>query len=123
MSKGTALVVDDDRALLGLIAAYVTRLGYDVETSTSGEDALRRFREGPSRYSLVVTDARLPDLPGRDLLSRMIEVNHDLRAVLSSGMPVEPLEMPSGFSAKVEFLQKPYRAADLARVIDLVLGG
>jgi DNA-binding NtrC family response regulator len=118
VNKGTALVIDDDPALLGLIAAYLTRLGYDVETSRSSQRALSRFQERPAAYALVVTDARLPDLPGRDLLLKMIEVKHDLRAVLSSGMPVEPIQVPEGVPARVEFLQKPYRAADLERVVD-----
>jgi two-component system response regulator AtoC len=123
VNQGTVLVVDDERPLLDLLASYLTRLGYEVEACTSGEEALERFQYRPFGYALVVTDVRLPDLSGQDLVLKMTEMNGDLRVVVSSGIPIEPLQLPPGFSGKVRFLQKPFRVSELARAMEAVLAG
>jgi FixJ family two-component response regulator len=123
VNKGTVLVVDDDQSLLDLLASYLTRLGYDVEACASGNEALGHFQQRPMRYVLVVTDARLPDLSGQDLVLGMAGVKADLRVVICSGIPVGPVPLPPGFSGRVEFLQKPFRASELARALETALAG
>jgi CheY-like chemotaxis protein len=58
------LCVDDNpRVLLALKAALIGG-GFAVETLTSGWEALRRLRDRPREFRVVVTDIRMPELTG-----------------------------------------------------------
>ncbi|MCG8472026.1 MAG: response regulator [Desulfobacterales bacterium] len=56
------LVIDDDRALLGLYHQMLERAGYTVHTATSGEEGIRMFDRGD--YALVITDLIMGGLDG-----------------------------------------------------------
>jgi CheY-like chemotaxis protein len=113
--------VDDQQALLDLLASYLTRLGYEVDTCVSAQEALRRFREHPFSYALVLTDAKMPDMSGQELITRVIELNPEVRVILTSGSPIRMSELPPDPAGKVKFLQKPYGPAQLAQVVKALL--
>jgi len=66
------LVVDDEADLRELLALTLVRLGLDVDTADSLGQARERLAQG--RYALCLTDMRLPDGSGLDLVR---EVAHD----------------------------------------------
>lgn len=72
------LLIDDDKNLLKVTAYNLKSAGFNVMTAESGETGLVKFREGEP--DLVVTDVRLGDMSGLDLLDA---VRHD-----SPGTPV-----------------------------------
>ena len=62
------LVVDDEPDLRTLYELTLVREGYDVDSAGSVAEAWARL--GDNSYSLVITDMRLPDGTGLDLLHR-----------------------------------------------------
>ena len=65
----TVLIVDDDRAMAGMVAQLLGDEGYDFLTAYDGESALRRHaEEGPD---LVILDRRLPRLDGDEVCRRI----------------------------------------------------
>ena len=71
-AKARLLVVDDEPDLRTLYELTFVREGYDVESAGSVEEAWGLLQErGPGGYQLVITDMRLPDGNGLDLLRRM----------------------------------------------------
>ncbi len=60
------LVVDDEPDLRTLYELTLLREGYDVETAGSVEQAMEQLKE--RAYSAVITDMRLPDGSGLDIL-------------------------------------------------------
>lgn len=110
------LLVDDEPALLELLTKYLERMGYQVESCLTAEDALRRFDEDPTRFALVLTDLTLPGMKGDAMLDKMRERNPGLRAILSSGYPYAPR------TRKTAFLQKPYMPKMLAETIQKLVG-
>ncbi len=121
MSKGKILIVDDQRPLLDLLANYLTRLGYEVETCVSGLEALRRFQERPSSYALVLTDENMPDLSGQELIRNIATLSPEVRIVLTSGSSIEAAPLPPGLASRARFLQKPFVPAHLAEVVKALL--
>lgn len=105
------LIVDDEAALLDLLKRYLQRLGYEVQSASSSEDALARFEADPEGFACVVTDLALPGMNGEELIERMRAKNPKLRALISSGYPYEPR------SKATAFLQKPYLPDMLAQAI------
>jgi CheY-like chemotaxis protein len=59
------LVVDDDKAILKLVTACLSRAHYDVETASDGQEALQKVRAHPP--DLVIADLVMPRMTGWDV--------------------------------------------------------
>ena len=82
------LLVDDNNH--GLIArkAVLEELGYKVFTARSGEEALELC--AARRFDLIVTDFRMPNMDGIELIKKIRTTNSGVRIIMLSGF-VEPL--------------------------------
>lgn len=58
------LHVDDNSAIAAAVAHFLTGKGYEVETATSGAEALARVLEWPEAYDLIITDYSMPEITG-----------------------------------------------------------
>ena len=65
MSGQKILVVDDEKAIVEVIRAYLENAGYEVVSAFNGKDALTAFEQ--SAPSLVILDLMLPDLSGEEI--------------------------------------------------------
>jgi DNA-binding response OmpR family regulator len=110
----SVLIVDDDRALVGMVASLLGSEGYDLLTAYDGETALRRHAE--ELPDLVILDRRLPKLSGDEICRR-------IRA--TSATPILMLTGERGEDERValldlgadDYLEKPFgRKELLARV-------
>jgi DNA-binding NtrC family response regulator len=109
------LIVDDEPTLLGLLRRYLERLGYDVDTCESAEQALPLFDADPSAFSMVIADLTLPGANGAELMERIRAKCPDLPGLIASGYPYVPQ------LKGVEFLQKPFLPQMLAEQIERML--
>ena len=72
LNNAQILVIDDEPDLRTLYELTLLREGYDVESAGSVEEAWALLTQrGVGGYQLVITDMRLPDGTGLDLLRRM----------------------------------------------------
>lgn len=110
----SVLIVDDDRALVGMVASLLGAEGYDLLTAYDGETALRRHAE--ELPDLVILDRRLPQMSGDEICWR-------IRAVATT--PILMLTGEKGEEERVklldlgadDYLEKPFgRKELLARV-------
>jgi CheY-like chemotaxis protein len=106
------LLVDDDEDILGVAAEIMESLGYDIVTARTGLEALALLRDNSS-ISILFTDIQMPGMGGEELAGIAAASRPDLRVIFASGSA-----RPSTDAA---FLQKPYRTADLARVLPPLL--
>ncbi len=74
MSKGSILLVDDDKDILELFQMALLEDGYGVETAVSGMEALSKVKE--NKYDVAVLDVVLPDIQG-DKLALEIKRHRD----------------------------------------------
>ncbi len=68
MKRHRLLVVDDDVQTLESLRDLFRRAGFDVETATTGRDALGRLLDGENP-SAIVLDARMPVMSGEELVT------------------------------------------------------
>lgn len=106
--KEMVLLVDDDEDILELATEILETLGYDVVSARTGLEALAILRDN-SRISILFTDIQMPGMGGEELAGIAAASWPDLRVIFASGS-TRP-------SADAAFLQKPYKIADLLRVL------
>ncbi len=82
MAPTKVLVVDDEPGLVSLLKMWLESDGYEVHTAADGREALRQFFE--HRPALSVTDLRMPDMDGFELITRIREVSEGGVLVLSA---------------------------------------
>ena len=80
----TAMVVDDDPIVLKLVAAMLSRIGFDVHTVGEGTNALFDFQSSPC--DLVLTDYEMPIVNGYQM-GRIIKIQRPAtRVVIMTGL-------------------------------------
>jgi len=84
------LLVDDDRALTGLLAEYLQREGFTVDVAHDGDSALAQLRNPARRPDLLVLDVMMPGRDGLETL-RELRLQHRLPVIMLSarGEPVD----------------------------------
>ena len=91
---GYILVCDDERSICQMLQIAFQNQGHRVETVTSGEQACRKIDS--TLYDIVVTDVRMPQITGMDVLQHSRRVSPDtmvivITAVDDSEIPIEAL--------------------------------
>lgn len=115
------LVIDDEEMIRSLAQKILTRAGFEVLTAESGYSGLTLMSEKPHQIDLVLVDLTMDDMPGVETLRRIREIRPGLPCIISSGQTPTPDELPDELNRNVRFLQKPYRAKQLAEMVDQIL--
>ena len=109
------LIVDDEEPLVQLAARMLEDLGYVPVGFTSSTAALAAFRADPQHFDALITDERMPEMSGAELIREMRDTRGSMPVVLMSGY----LGATQGEADVV--LQKPLSrrdfAASLARIL------
>lgn len=115
--EGTILLVDDEPVMRATAAALLRDYGYRVLLATNGQEAIEMVDENGPTIDLVVLDMIMPEMNGRDCFFHLRKKHPGLPVVLSSGFSrMEDLEDMKN-AGLAGFIQKPFRAADLSRVV------
>ena len=115
------LLVEDDAALLTLSREILTELGYEVLVARNGVEALAALkRQGPP-LDLLITDVVMPELGGRELAQRAVEIFPQLKILLVSGYPGNAVPSVEAWGGGAAFLAKPFTPLSLARRVREVL--
>jgi DNA-binding NtrC family response regulator len=121
-ASGHILIVDDQPALLRMMSAYLSRLGYDVATAGTTEKAWAHIEADPAGTDVAVLDATMPGLSMYELASRILDANPKLRVLGTSGYPVDMAAVEAVAPGRVSFLCKPFTpemlGAALRRLLD-----
>ncbi len=117
------LVVDDEPDLRTLYELTLLREGYDVESAGSVTEGWALLQErGPGGYQLLITDMRLPDGSGLDLLHRLESAGRPEKAVVITayGSPENAVEALK--AGAYDYLTKPVDLRQFRAVVASALG-
>ena len=80
----TALLVEDDRIIQRITRAQLAEIGYEVDTADDATTAINKLKE--RAYCLIVTDLRLPDKSGTEVIkaARLSDLNQGTPLIVSS---------------------------------------
>ena len=115
--KGLVLVVDDEGAVLQMIADVLEGAGLSWIACSDGDAAVRLVQERSADISLVLLDLSMPGLSGEATLEALRLIRPDLPVLLSSGYA--EAEATSRFVGHglAGFIQKPYRPEALVAAV------
>jgi PAS domain S-box-containing protein len=125
-STGRVLFMDDDDHICALTAAMLQSLDYKFDIVKNGEDAIafyKRYLNVGRPYDAVIMDLTVVGgLGGEETFRILRELDPEVRAIVSTGYDNEDMArqyLDMGFCG---YLTKPYRVADLGKVLKAVLG-
>lgn len=121
--KYTVLVVDDESANIESIAMLLEK-EYNVIKASSGVEALSIIHDdpNPSRINLIITDQRMPEMMGIDLLKQIILIiPNTIRIVLTGYTDVKDIIDSINDGRVYKFLTKPIEPTELMLTIKRAL--
>lgn len=117
------LVVEDDLLVRNYVVTQVRSLGYRTLSAANAEEALDAIRSDPT-IDLLFTDVIMPGaMNGRQLVEEVRKLRGEFKVLYTSGYTENAIVHHGRLDPGVLLLAKPYRKADLARMIRLALDG
>ncbi|MEM6533614.1 MAG: response regulator [Myxococcota bacterium] len=119
MSRFTLLCVDDEKSVLDLLFS-IFRGDYNVLCASSGEEALEIIRSKP--IDLLVTDQRMPNMTGTDLIERARELAPQVPSILLTAHK-RPTEIIDAINRGrvYRYVTKPWDLRDLRQTVRTAL--
>jgi PAS domain S-box-containing protein len=118
-TRETILLVEDERAVRTAARRLLERRGYAVLEAQHGADALLLWRERRDEIGVLVTDVRMPEMGGHELVSILRAEAPTLPVVYMSGYAEHQGTTPLG--EREAFVEKPFTGDALAQAVALVL--
>jgi DNA-binding NtrC family response regulator len=113
------LVVDDDVELADTLTDYLSEHGYSVTKAYDGREALMRLREGD--FHLVITDLKMPEIDGIELLQMVKKIDPKVTVVVITGYGTVESAVQAIKLGAYDFIQKPLKLKELEVVIERAL--
>jgi len=105
VANKTILLVDDEPNSLFVTSQILKDQSYQVITAENGRSALEKLREG--RINLVVTDERMPDISGMEVLRQTKKYNARIPVIILTGYGTIPLTINALKEGAFYFFEKP----------------
>jgi DNA-binding NtrC family response regulator len=114
------LVVEDDHAMRDLLVEELSEAGYRVINADGGRSGLRAVREEP--VDLVITDLRMPDLDGFDLIRDIKATPTSPHIVMITAFGSIETAIKAVKLGAYDYITKPFEIEELVLVADKALG-
>jgi len=105
MDAAKILVVDDEPSILRLLEEALTQWGYQVKSAASGDEALAAVRG--DLFDAVLTDVRMPEMSGLDLLREIKRHDESIEVVMMTGYPTIVSAVEALKEGAYDYLSKP----------------
>jgi DNA-binding NtrC family response regulator len=109
------LVVDDEPQMLIAINETLRRSGYCITSAGSGIEALRRLKE--KYYRLVITDMRMPEVSGLDLLRKVKNLAPQTPVILLTAYGTIQNAVDAMRDGAFDYLLKPFSSESLEGIV------
>ena len=105
-TRPVLLVVDDEPGILRLVDRFAQKIGFDVATAGSGQEALEKLQAGKAAVALV--DLRMPDVDGLEVLKRIRAADADCHVILMTGHASIDTAIEAIKHGAMDYLSKPF---------------
>jgi DNA-binding NtrC family response regulator len=117
--KHRILIVEDDTVQREILTDILNATGYDPCACASGPDALDALRENP--FDLMLTDLRMPEMDGLELLRQAMRVRADLEVVVMTAYATVQTAVTAMKEGATDYLAKPFDKDELLVTVERAL--
>ncbi|MDA0748417.1 MAG: response regulator [bacterium] len=115
LPKGHILLVDDSTGLLAALSEFLSEEGYEVGAAENPQKALDLAEE--KVFDLVVTDIRMPNMSGIELVGRLKMANPEIEAILITGFGSKESILDALRLGVYDYIEKPFDITELLKSI------
>ena len=115
-SKLDICIIDDEIVVCKRLEQYLSKAGHAVETFVDSRTAIERL--GAKRFDIVVTDIRMDNIDGMEVLDFVTKNAADTKVILITGYATIEIAREAQAKGAFDFVSKPFRPQDLKEVID-----
>ncbi len=99
------LIIDDEKAQVELLSGFLKKQGFSVITTTSPVEAIDIVKK--NHVNLVVSDYRMPEFTGEELLEKIKEINPEIGFILITAFGSIETAVNIMKLGAVDFIEKP----------------
>ncbi|MBU0993057.1 MAG: PAS domain S-box protein [Proteobacteria bacterium] len=107
------LLVEDESAIRKMGQMMLEKLGYQVLSAGTPDDAVRLAGEHKGEIHLLITDVVMPGMNGRELAGRLHALYPDIKTLFMSGYTANVIAHRGILEDEVQFIQKPFSMKEL----------
>ncbi|MBD3382177.1 MAG: response regulator [candidate division Zixibacteria bacterium] len=112
----TILVVDDEEMMRGLLSKILEKDGYSILSASSGAEALKIIDEG--KVDLVITDVKMPEMNGFDLLKHIKEKTPQIGVIVMTAFGDAYTVRDALLLGADEYITKPFKSFEITMVVE-----
>ncbi len=109
------LIVDDERITLRNLEHILKKEGYEVKTTTSGQNALRLINK--EQFDVVLTDLKMDKVDGMQILKRTKDVSPDTEVIMITGYATVESAIDAMRYGAYHYLTKPFKIDEVRKVV------
>jgi len=109
------LIVDDEQSYRQLLTLVFEGDGHQIRTAINGRDALEQLQDAPA--DVIITDVRMPDMNGIELLRAAREFLPDIGVVLMTAFATVDTAREAFKLGADDFIQKPFDVEELKIIV------
>ncbi|HKQ89378.1 MAG TPA: response regulator, partial [Blastocatellia bacterium] len=116
-----ALIAEDNDDMRDLLQEVLEGAGYETLVAANGRQALAHIEKESEVIDLVITDVRMPEMTGHELLAKARELRSEAPVIVITafGSVEQAVEMVK--AGAYQYLTKPFENRDLLRLAEEAL--
>ena len=119
MDPAKVLVVDDERSILLLLKEALSQWGYQVTVASSAAEALGLLKS--ELFDALITDIRMPDMSGLELLREVKKQDESIEVVMMTGYPTIASAVQALKEGAYDYLSKPLILDELRHLMSRMM--
>lgn len=109
------LVVDDEKFIRDILADFLGMEGYSVRTAEDGVSALQELER--ARYDLVISDLKMPNMGGLELLREVARTSPDTLTVIMTGFGTVETAIDAMKRGAYDYILKPFKVEEIIHIV------
>ena len=120
MTRPRILVIDDEEIVRISCKKCLTAEGYDTDTASNGIEGIRLAQA--TKYDLVLTDLKMPEMDGMEFIVKAKESQPDTRVIMITGYGTMEHAVKAMRLGAYNFIEKPFTPDALIAAVKEALG-
>jgi response regulator RpfG family c-di-GMP phosphodiesterase len=109
------LVVDDEKVIREILADFLSMEGYVVHAVEDGVAALEELKQ--RSYNLVISDLKMPNMGGLELIARITEESIPVLTVIMTGFGTVETAIEAMKKGAYDYILKPFKVEEVIHIV------